>query len=300
MKKYIMEILLLTVVSSLIGFAAADSPNSDNYQVTIYVNGNTGLDINDGSINHPVKSVRKAIDIAPDYATIQIVNGVYTGENNTNLVGIAKNLKFVGESKESTIFDGNGAGWIFGTNFDGVTINNVSFENLTLKNVKRVGILLKQVDYIGYQNWLDNRANSTEQFKDKRYIRNCNFQNNTESVLFGTGGYTISDSTFENNNNTLCGTLFIHASTNVDNNIFLNNHAFNGQGGAIYVSSGYVKLSSNFFNGNTATNAGNSIAITSEGDVSIGDKNSWGILGETDLNKLPCEIAGYFTRFTEP
>jgi predicted outer membrane repeat protein len=288
-KKILATLLVLAVVSSLIGFAAADSPNSDNYQVTIYVNSNTGLDTNDGSINHPVKSVRKAIDIAPDYSTIQIANGIYSGSDNTNLVDINKNLKFVGESKEGTIFDANGADYIFVT---GREYNNVSFENMTLKNSKYHSIHLQVFTQKENRN-----------YKDNRYVRNCNFFNTFDgnALSIWSGGYTVSESTFANNTfggdaGTTASALKMVAPANVDHCTFLNNYASN-YGGAIYLGTGISTITSSYFSENRVSDvngAGNSIFI-SGGKLKLGDRNTF------DLHRTSYsdEIVGNYELFTE-
>jgi predicted outer membrane repeat protein len=297
MKKYIMGILLLTVVSSLIGFAAADSPNSDNYQVTIYVNSNTGLDTNDGSINHPVKSVRKAIDIAPDYSTIQIANGIYSGPDNTNLVDINKNLKFVGESKEGTIFDANGADKIFAT---GRKYNNVSFESMTLKNSKQDSIFLQVFTLKEYRNF--------EYYKDNRYVRNCNFFNTTNgnALAIMSYEYTVNGCTFVDNTNrglndagAAGAALELASGGNVDHCTFINNYASN-YGGAIKLGNSNTTITSSHFSGNRVgeINRGNSI-YNSGAKLKLGNKNTFGPLREPYSDKFADEIAGNFELFTE-
>ncbi|MCK9150414.1 hypothetical protein MXE27_00450 [Methanobacterium alcaliphilum] len=108
---------------------------------TIYVNDSSGNDSWDGeyqewlsgTINGPKKSIKNAIETVNDKGVVHIANGVYTGENNTNIV-IDKNVTIIGESQEGTIIDAQKSAQIFNVNPYLVYNMDVKIQNLTLIN----------------------------------------------------------------------------------------------------------------------------------------------------------------------
>lgn len=98
---------------------------------TIYINDTGGNDDWDGSSwDKAKKSIRNATDSAGDNWNIIIANGIYKGENNTNIL-INKNLTIFGESQENTIIDAENLNQLFNI-ANGV---NVNIHNLTLKKM---------------------------------------------------------------------------------------------------------------------------------------------------------------------
>ena len=131
---------------AFIALAAVSTVSAD--QSVIYVNGSSGNDSWDGqsavydntSGSGPKLSISSAIGTVTDNGTVNIADGVYTGENNTNIT-IDKDLTINGQSSDDTIINGTNSAQIFTINSSvNVTISNLTFangnvtQNLTLAN----------------------------------------------------------------------------------------------------------------------------------------------------------------------
>lgn len=70
--------------------------NAINLSGAIYVDASAGSNRNDGSKGSPVKNIQKAIDMAPDGATIAVAEGNYFGTLNSGNINITKPVKIYG------------------------------------------------------------------------------------------------------------------------------------------------------------------------------------------------------------
>ncbi|OWT33767.1 hypothetical protein BGI41_00780 [Methanobrevibacter sp. 87.7] len=142
-----------------------------------YYISNNGDDSNDGTINHPFKSIKTGIDKSKNNSIIYIDSGTYTGNKNSNIT-INKNLKITSYNGEVIITGENNQ--IFK-----ITKNtNVIINNLTFKNTKtntNGGIIYSE-------------GNLT--------INNSKLTNNTAQnggAIYSQGNLTIDNTKFNNN-----------------------------------------------------------------------------------------------------
>ncbi|AWX32008.1 Ig-like domain repeat protein [Methanosphaera sp. BMS] len=93
-----------------------------------YVNGNKESSGNGTTADTAFKTLKEALNKAPDDSTIYIASGTYTGENNTNLT-INKNLTFVNYDAGEVIFDAQGVSRIWTVNAERINITGLTFKN---------------------------------------------------------------------------------------------------------------------------------------------------------------------------
>ena len=141
------------------------------------------------------KTLKEALNKAPENSTIYIAPGTYTGENNTNLT-FNKNLNFINYGTGEVIFDAQGLSRIWT-----VTATSINITGLTFKN--------------GKEEYVCGAIFFNQTLKDS-YI-NAIFINN--SVVDGLGG--------------AIGFYADVINTNI-NSIFIENSVNNGYGGAIF------------------------------------------------------------------
>lgn len=203
-----------------------DGVLSEGSTSVIYVNATGGSDDNAGlGWDNAIQSVDKAFNIAGGDNRICFADGVYH-INNSAVKVIAKNLIFVGQSQNGTIFDGSDN---FGFSINkGVSFNAscMTFRNFNNSDVNGYGGVF---EVIGTLN-----------------MANVSFYNNSASK--NGGAIDLADR----------GTANLH----LEDSYFENNHAF--EGGCIS-SYGYqnVEVINSTFTGSYATRNGGAIAIKS-------------------------------------
>ena len=216
-----------------------------NAASTVYVNIN-GSNSGNGSIDNPYKTISQGINATDPNGILHIANGVYSGENNTNLT-INKNMHIIGQSQSKTIINGNGTNWIFKVD------PNVKFtiQKLTLTNA--------------------TNSNGGAIYNEGTLTANsCTFTGNSATngdggAIYNSNGIlNIVNSIFANNTagngGAICniGSLIIESS-NFTSNTATNNVTGTG-GGAIYNLGGAIKINDSKFIKNAATgNAGGAI-----------------------------------------
>ena len=175
--------LLLIVLALFFSLNTVSAADND----TIYV-ANNGSDANDGfSWNTPKLSIQNATGTVNANGTINIANGTYKGEKNTNII-INKNMTIIGDSQTGTIIDGENKNWIFNI----ASGFNVLIRDLTLKG--------GNATLYPHSNGgaIYNIGNLT--------VANCTFINNTASndggAIYNTmnGTLTLTNCTFTGNN----------------------------------------------------------------------------------------------------
>jgi hypothetical protein len=291
-KAIIVTFLFIIVFTAL---SAVNTVSADSS--IIYVNDSGGNDSWDGqyaewilgTFNGPKKSIKNATGTVDNGGTINIANGNYFGENNTNIT-INKNMTVVGESRDGTIINGTNSAQIFTIqNGSTVTIKNLTFVNgtasqsLTLpdRNITAGGAICNFGDLtIFNSNFIGNTA-SSEEISDKNDIGG--------GAVFNVGNLTVTGCNFIGNtatgnltgdNGTVGGAICNFGNLTVTNSNFTGNTAT--AGGAIYSgynstlnpNGGILNIDGSTFSGNHAT--GNSTtgggAIASERYLNI--KNS--------------------------
>lgn len=245
-------------------------------QSIIYVNDSGGDDSWNGlsatwisDTLGPKKSIKNATGTVISGGTVNIANGRYFGENNTNIV-IDKNITIAGESRENTIINGTGSAQIFtiqkGIN---VVIKNLTFvngtatQNLTLadKNITAGGAICNFGNLTIINGTFRGNTATSEDMSKKHVVAG--------GAVYNAGDLTVTGSDFINNtatgnlignNGTVGGSIFNIGILTVDTSNFTGNSAT--AGGAIY-NLGVLTVLNSIFTGNTA--AGNN--VTSGGAI---------------------------------
>ena len=231
----------------MIGFVIIFSYGMNNVAAadtsTLYVN-SSGNDSWDGQLavwngtSGPKASIKNATESVDDGGTINIADGVYTGDQNTNIV-IYKNMNIIGQSQDGTIINGTDVNGLFSI----IPGYNVTISDLTMCN--------------GYTVYGGAAINTTG---GNLTVNNCNFEYNNASV----GGaiftryisyLTINNCDFIGNNATIGGVIFNSGTLNVNNGTFTNNTA-SSSGGAIDNIGTLTVTGSNFTNNTSTTNNG--------------------------------------------
>lgn len=221
--------MLLSII--FIALSAADNVSAAS---TIYVNGSSGNDDNDGSSwLLAKKSIKNATKTVTNGGTVNIANGIYTGVNNTKIT-IDKSMTIKGQSKDGTIINGTNNAWIFRISKG----NLVIIQDLTLAN--------------GYRSETEPDEGGDDLF------------DSNGGAIINWGILTVEDSNFIGNTasdgGAICnwGTLTVTGSTFADNAAYVS-------GGAIY-NLGTATFVDSIFTNNTAWNGG---AIDKEGDLTL-------------------------------
>jgi len=246
-------------------------------QSIIYVSDLTGNDSWNGessiwddlTMSGPKKSIKNATGTIISGGTVNIANGHYSGENNTNVV-IDKNMTIAGESRGNTIINGTGSAQIFtiqrGIN---VIIKNLTFvngtatQNLTLadKNITAGGAICNFGNLTIVNSTFRSNTATSEDISKNHAVAG--------GAVYNAGDLTVTVSDFINNtatgnlignNGTAGGSIFNIGSLTVDTSNFTGNSAT--AGGAIY-NLGVLTVLNSIFTGNTA--AGNN--VTSGGAI---------------------------------
>lgn len=279
-KKKIFLPLTLLILVLLIGGLSAVSADPG----ILYVNNATGNDswngqsvtFNSSTGDGPKLSIKNATGSVDNNGLINIADGLYTGENNTN-ISISKNLTIIGQSQSGTIINAENMARIFSIQSDvTVTIKNLTLTggdanfagailntgNLSIVNCTFTNSAADSAGAIGNQGVMD--------------ITGSTFQENTADAreYGGFGGaifndnlgiLTISHSTFQQNTALAYGGAIVNGGTlNILDTIFSNNNAAYFVGGAIY-NYGNLSVSESNFTSNYAPLGG---AIFHQGDDS--------------------------------
>ncbi len=206
----------------------------------------------------PYQTIGKGISSVDENGTINIADGTYSGEGNTN-ISINRNMTITGQSQNKTIINGSGNNWIFNIS-SGVT---VTILNLTMTNATITG---------NGGGAISNRGNLT--------ITNCTFTSNTAPIggaIYNKGNITaLSGCTFKDNTAANGGAIFNYEGTinNLSGCTFTDNVA-NTIGGAIFNYNGTItNLSGCTFTGNTADQAAG--AICNNGNLTVANCNFTG------------------------
>lgn len=222
---------------SAVSSVANDTPN------TIYVstNGNDswdGLSAVYNGTSGPKNSIKNATGTVSANGTIKIANGIYSGENNTQ-IHITKNMTIIGQSQENTIVNANLSAEIFYIE-SYISDISVTIQNLTLANGS------------GYSGGAINNYYGFLLLKD------CTFSGNTVTgdggAIYNEGNQTVINCTFINNTGSGGGALHDEDYSEFINCKFINNTAT--RGGAIYNCCGHEIITGCTFEGNSANYGG--------------------------------------------
>ncbi|WP_198008272.1 right-handed parallel beta-helix repeat-containing protein [Methanobrevibacter sp. AbM4] len=213
-----------------------------NQSNVYYVGGNTTTD-GDGSVDNPYNNLNLALNSSKSGDTIIINDGIFSGENNTNLV-ISKSLTIKAAEGATPTFNGQSKNRIFVIRSPNVTLDGLTFIN---GNVPKSygGALLIQ------------RSNLK--------IRNCTFRNcyaNAGGAVFiypSVSNTVFKDTCIERCQATYGGGVYLYDSS-VNNTVF-DNTTFRNCYAAVYAAAIYnkgsnTKIINSTFNKSRATYGG--------------------------------------------
>ena len=212
-----------------------------NQSNVYYVGGNTTTD-GDGSVDNPYNNLKQALDSSKNGDTIIINDGIFSGENNTNLV-ISKSLTLKAAEGATPIFNGQSKNRIFVIQSPNVTLDGLTFVNGNVPNYG--GALLIQ------------NSNTN--------IRNCTFRNcyaNAGGAVFiypSVSNTVFKDTCIERCQATYGGGVYLYDSS-VNNTVF-DNTTFRNCYAAVYAAAIYnkgsnTKIINSTFNKSRATDGG--------------------------------------------
>jgi autotransporter family porin len=267
--KFILILIGLTIIFSYSAHEAAAASGN-----TIYVNGSSGNDANNGYTWKTAKlTINNATDTVSSGGTVKIANGVY----NENDITINKNMTITGLDQNKTIINGTNTNTIFIIP-SGV---NVVISKLTLTNGGDSS----------NHGAIENNGTIT--------VKNCRFTSNNATfggAIYNEGTATVKNCDFTGNSALIGGAIYNLAVLTVQNSIFLNNSDFVtiSGGGAIH-NQGTLTVSGSSFTGNNAYNggaicnwAGNSTVTSSTFNNNIADSNGGAINNEAILKVTGC------------
>ena len=254
-------LLLLVVFLLMLPAAYADGD-------TVYVGQNTTVS-GEGTFDNPYNNVNLALGNTGDNDTILINDGIYSGENNTNLVISSNNLLI--KANGDVTFTGPN---IFTNNANNLTLSGLKFVNCTdhaIWNNKELNIYNSSF----YSN-VGEDAPCVENIRGATVnIDSCTFVKNNSTLLdaggvSNKGNATITDCIFtENHAYRDGGAVRNHGGIlTISNSVFINNTAYGNidysegsYGGAIYQWIGTIYISDCIFTNNYAKDYGGAIYI---------------------------------------
>ena len=201
----------------------------------IYVNGSHGNDANDGLTWATAKlTIKNATGTVSAGGTVNIANGIYIGENNTN-IRINKSISIKGQSKSHTIINGSNNAQIFKIEKTSTLEDiNVIIQNLTIINGNAT-----------HGGAIHNNGTLT--------IKDCILSGNRGTnggAIYNSGTLTVENSYFTSNQAYGDGGAIYNTGTSaIKNSYFTSNIANCYYGGAIY-NTGTLNITSSTFKNN--------------------------------------------------
>ncbi len=247
------------------------SPLSSSSEIFVSANGSdeTGL----GDVKSPYSSLKQAIEESDDGNTINLENGIYTGDNNKNLL-VSKNLTIKGEN--ATI-DAQNSSRIFTVSNASLTLIGLNLINANTPGesggtIINMGGELSLINCTIANSQTDQNAgaifsNGTLNLIDTRIINNSAHQYG--GAIFSIGLLNVNGCHFEANtvdaDKSVGGTIMTSGLSHFNNSTFLTNHAV--YSAAAISSYGNVDINNtNFINQSTNYTGG---AISNHGNMTI-------------------------------
>lgn len=246
-------------------------------QSIIYVNSSHGNDNWDGNSWATAKlSIKNAVGTVTNGGTVNIANGLYQGENNTN-IAINKNITIKGQNQASTIINGTNSARVFQIQ-SGV---NVTIYNLTVVNGYSSGSggAIYTIGNLSVENctFNDNIASinggAIYSYYGTLNVKNCNFTYDRSGYNSGGAIYkefdnlTIENCNFLNNTAVDCGAVCSRDALNITRSNFIGNIAQNEAGsiGIFGSSTSVTYITYCTFSNNTAYYSYDSYTVRGEG-----------------------------------
>ncbi len=212
------------------------------------------------TLSGPKKSIKNAVGTVSEGGTVNIADGNYTGENNTN-IDINKNINIIGQSKEYTIINGTNSAQIFQIQ-SGKTVNieNLTFANGkstlggAISNLRNVNLTIKNSIFI-----YNTGSAIYNSYSSNLTVNDCTFTNNTGSAIYNSysSNLTVNDCTFTSNTGSQGGAIANLYGSNLTTTNCNYNGNTGGMGGAIFNTySSNLAISGCNFTNNTASYGG--------------------------------------------
>lgn len=238
----------------------------------------------DGTGDFP--TIQEAIGASSDGDVIQLADGVYLGDGNSQIMFQGKAITVESVSGDPARCGLNAVLFLFGEGrasvlrgvrvvWDGSTSSNVvcwdtspTFENCSFEDCLDSGGVAVDPGAPLFRNcrFIDNSFGLWLNTQGDPVVEDCTFINN-QRAIYGTRA-TVARCWFEGNGGATGAVTIQGGTMSFDDCTFVDNHA--GSGGAIYVSgSSGCHLTRCTFYGNSATNMGSAIFSTDETDVTL-------------------------------
>lgn len=252
----------------------ADSDNLDAGINDVYVDTH-GSDSNNGkSQDSAIQTIKNAVSIADENATIHLADGEYKGLSNTRIT-LDKSLNFIGS--KNTVINGANANYIFDIT-DGVSV--------TFKNIKFVNAYKSPESYsVSYNQKVYGAALDIK--NANVMIDNCTFENNVlsygsmDNYVYGGAISNFGDLTIINSrliNNTALstsglfsygGSLYNKGKLNILNTSFLQSKSIDFGYGAAIANDGDVIMENSIISDSVALHECKGSAIYNTGDFKL-------------------------------
>ena len=273
---------------------------------TIYFDASASSD-GDGSQSKPYKTFKWSR--ISSQSTVYFANGEYTLDSSKYLFSSFQSLKFIGQSKENTIFKSNLNDVTEITVFENVkfTLSGMTLNGFHLYNygtIDATNVIFQNeiressggaINSYGY-------SNSVAELK----LTNCQFKNNAVNsnggaISASNSKLTIDGCVFYNSSSTNYGGAIYSSNSNVTiiNSMFNYNTAV--YGGAIYISKGKLILKKSQLISSTADYYGGAIdASSSNLEIESSNFTNSQSLGDAGgaIYSLSCYLNIYSSRFT--
>ena len=256
---------LIVMAMLLMGLAFFVNMDTASAASSVYVNVSSGDDKWDGSSQFyvngtigPKKTINGGVTVVDANGTVNIANGVYTGNGN-NRITIGKNMTIKGQSKDGTIINGSNSDKIF-------TISNgfdVKLLNLTITNGRA-----------NDGGAITNNGKLTINNSVIKNSRSTGTGTNYGGAIYSTntGTLTIINSTFSSNlADTNGGAIYADGNVTIIGSTFSSNTATQ-DGGAIYTNSNLYITNSSF-----TSNTANMANTGAGGAICQGDSSTLGL-----------------------
>ncbi len=268
---------MMIIFSYSVGNVAAAS--GDNIYVNTHGNDSwNGQNPMWNGTSGPKLSIKNATETVNSGGTVKIANGIYNGARNTN-INLDKNVNIVGQSKDSTIIDGNNKNWIFNVK-PGIIVN---ISNLTLTNARSSknggAIYNKGTLTVNNCKFKDNSAYSggaiDNYIDSKLNVRGCAFNHNQAyfgGAIENAGKMDVNKAIFTDNSATFGGAIDNADTMSITNSNLTSNDATTA-GGAVSNYEGFIVLHFNKIVDNRADTGSAVIYLVGSADLK---QNWWG------------------------
>ena len=269
----------------------SNEKNNKNYlseSKSVYVSAAGSDNSGDGSKDKPYQSIKYAIEKSNADSTIYLSSGTYKGENNQELI-VNKTLTIKGDSRETTIIDGENKAQLFLMNSNakltliGLCLTNAFIEGEDAGNggaIINEGGQLTLINSTIKDSYGNYYGGGIYNNLGRVNIINSNFINNSAiqygGALYSLGVTNIEKSLFQENFITaekgVGGAIATGGTININNTDFHRNYAIYSAGALLSLGDATIN-NCNFINQTTQYTGG---AISNHGNMFINNSHFFG------------------------